>query len=187
MYQYAPIAVFDPLEVADDYGPRINGDKWHGGVDYNSNTHANDNDRGDLIIALESGKIRGEMNTGYKRLFVNGTHNFGYGHMFWGQQSQTQSGGCFLRSMLDPNSNRWATIIIADGDTSAIGLVPGSVIFGNDTLVVRDSILAGQPIGPIGGSIGSDNNPGNLGPHLHLYSNPYGIISTNDEITKNPL
>ncbi len=188
IYHYGAVSAYQAVKIADDYGPRIDGDKWHGGIDFNSNSDASgDDDRGDLIIAIETGQIRGELNQGYKRLFVDGTHNFGYGHLFWGSQGNTQSGGCFLREILPSGSNDWAIVIILNGDTTAIGPVTGDLIFAGDTLTVRDSIMAGEPIGPTGSSKGSDNNPGDLGPHLHLYSNPDGSSSTNDEITKNPL
>ncbi|MFQ6610746.1 MAG: hypothetical protein ACE5D7_08105, partial [Fidelibacterota bacterium] len=183
-YQYGAVTEYEAIKVADDYGVRIDSDKWHGGIDYNSQEtgEGGAGDRGDLIIAIEGGTIGGQLDAGYKRLFVNGTHDFGYGHMFWGSQSNTQSGGCYLRKLMQ-STDDWAIVLVVDGDTMAIGPDAGDVLFGGDTLTVQTTIEAGKPIGPTGGS--SDGSE--LGPHMHLYSNPDGSISTNDEITKNPL
>lgn len=183
-YQYGPVLEYEAFKVADDYGVRIDSDKWHGGIDYNSQEDGEpgDGDRGDLIIAIEGGTLGGQIDAGYKRLFVNGTHDFGYGHMFWGSQSNTQSGGCYLKTILQ-SLDDWAIVIVVDGDTTAIGPDAGKVLFEGDTLEVKNTIEAGESIGPTGGS----SNLSELGPHMHLYSNPDGSTSTNDEIPKNPL
>lgn len=64
IYHYGPVTDYDANLVADDYGPRmipksgVQVYDWHGGIDYNSNSSAqNDDDRGDLIIAIEGGTI----------------------------------------------------------------------------------------------------------------------------------
>ena len=88
-----------------------------------------------------------------------------------------------MREVLPLDSDEWAIIIILNGDTTAIGPETGDVIFAGDTLTVLDSVFVGNPIGPTGGS----SNGNELGPHLHLYSNPNGSSSINDENTKNPL
>ncbi|MEZ5030202.1 MAG: T9SS type A sorting domain-containing protein [Saprospiraceae bacterium] len=184
IYIYGPDIEYNPLKVADDYGVRNEGDKWHNGIDYNSEEGGDtEKDRGDLILAIEEGEIGGRLVAGYKRLFVNGAHNFGYGHLFWRTQSNTQSGGCYLKELMFPNIGRWAIVQVIDGDTTAIGPDPGKVFFGSDTLNVATTIAAGDPIGPTGGSGDSKEYP----PHLHLYSNPNGSTSTNDEVPFNPL
>lgn len=183
-YEYGIASDYQSRLVADDYGPRqINSDlyDWHGGIDFNS--AIGDGDRGDLILAIEPGQIPGALAPGYKRLFVNGDHNFGYGHLFWGQQSNTQSGGCFLKEMiLQPG--QYATVIKLDGDVYTIGPNVGSVEFEGEILEVSTQISSvGDPIGPTGGS----SNGGEYYAHLHLYSNPGGNSSTGKNITKNPL
>ena len=197
-YQYSSTTTeFPAILVADDYGPRYKDccakkPDWHGGVDFNGTGQ----DLGDLIIALDTGEISGSLTLGYKRLFVdsgNG-HDFGYGHLFFGEQNRLQSGGCYLKRMIGLNIDDWA-IIIVNGDTTAFGPDAGYVMFGGDSIQVIDRIEnIGDPIGPIGGSVGpyTDKTTGqlygtNLGAHLHLYSVPAGSNSTSDAITKNPL
>jgi len=170
--------------VADDYGPRQNGADtydWHGGIDYNSG--GGNADMGDLILAIRGGTITGTLGHGYKRLIVQaGGQNFGYGHLFTtGGGNSTlpdRSGGCWLS--LDEDNNRCIVMVI-DGDTTAIGTVAGTVSFDGKSFSVSNTIAAGAPIGPTGYSAL------NSGAHLHLFSEPNGLTSVHDTVTKNPL
>jgi hypothetical protein len=169
--------------VADDYGPRQNGNNlydWHGGIDYNSGP--GNTDMGDLALAIRGGTIKGSLGPGYKRLVVEagGGENFGYGHFFISDQGNLplRSGGCWL--LLDEEGNR-CIVMTLDGDTTAIGPMGGSVNFDGKIFPVSNTIVAGAPIGPTGYS-GLQS-----GAHLHLWVNPDGSISTHDTVTKNPL
>lgn len=186
VFTYGNAAEYPVNLVADDYGPRQNGTDiydWHGGIDYNSG--AQSSDMGDLILAIRGGTITGSLGTTYKRLIVQagvGGPNYGYGHLFISDGNNALpliSGGC--RLMLMNNNVDRCIVMVIDGVTTAIGSVSGTVTFQGNIIPVSNVIAEGDPIGPTGFSgLGA-------GAHLHLFSNPDNSVSTDDDVTKNPL
>ncbi len=184
-HSYNPIPLtFNPNEIADDFGPRSDDYDWHGGIDYNGDGQNTDRDDwGDIMIALENGRINGNISgQGFKYIFVDGVHNFGYAHMFRTLRPQASqiAGSSFLGEMLNQN-NVFCIIMVINNDTTVIGPDPGLVLFGGDTLSVSTRINNSHPyVGPVGYS-----GLGCCPSHLHLYSTSRN--STHDRTTKNPL
>lgn len=189
-YYYDKVQEYQTKKIASDYGPRHlsanNPYDWHGGIDYNSqkNNEGANGDKGDLILALVGGTIYWEVESNYKRIYLDGAeHDFGYGHIFRSGTGFTsmRSGGCVLKKMLPPQHLRSAMV---RPDGTAIGQDTGRVVVGIDTVQVSTTVAAGDVIAPTG------NSGGNYKYHLHLYSFPKGNgnhFNNSDNITKDPL
>jgi len=189
-YYYGTAQEYQTKKIASDYGPRHlsvnNPYDWHGGVDYNSqkNNEGPNGDKGDLILAIVGGTIYWEVESNYKRIYIDGAeHDFGYGHIFrsgTGFESM-RSGGCVLKKMLPPQHLRFAML---RPDGTAIGQDTGRVVVGTDTVQVSTTVAAGEVIAPTG------HSGGNYAYHLHLYSFPNGSgnhFNNSDNVTKDPL
>lgn len=197
-YTYGPIVNFATHDVSSDYGPRSVYD-WHGGVDYTA--AGGDEDRGDLIIALDGGTVRLHVTGQYKWIGIVGENrNFGYGHIFRRHDDDDPyynftSGECALRFMMGENCSRVAIIVpVFNADNQVVGHsaygepIEGCIAqveFEGQILPVNTNINAGDVVGPIGDSY---NSLTPLAAHLHLYSFPdVATGNITDGHTKNPL
>lgn len=188
---YGNAVNFPANGIADDFGPRDLGDDWHGGIDYNSNMNDGNNDKGDLILAPNSGTIVnvnyliGEDNDGFKYIvFDAGNFRYLFGHVFYNTNDAweiTENEQTIVaKRMESPNEESWAMIIPYNNETMYIGQVDGSVEYNGEIFAVSNNISAGQPISPIGIS-------GNVGAHLHLNTIPDSEDSYDDNHNRNPL
>jgi hypothetical protein len=189
-YYYGTVQEYKSKKIASDYGPRHlsvnNPYDWHGGIDYNSQktSEGPDGDKGDLILAIVGGAVYWEVESNYKRIYIDGAeHDFGYGHIFRSGTGFTsmRSGGCVLKKMLPPQHLRFAMV---RPNGTAIGQDTGRVVVGIDTVQVSTTVAAGEVIAPTG------NSGGNFKYHLHLYSFPNGSgnhFNNSDNVTKDPL
>ena len=174
-YSYDAEAEVVRNRTTHDYGPRdktVNGVydayDWHGGIDYNTVSPFNGQDRGNIGLAVEGGTI---VETGLSGsthfIVVNGTHKTAYVHI-WDGCSSIHDGathyyeGCIVKPMDGNNSSQWALIFRINGAYSAIGSVknfPATVTFSdngtNQTINVTDYVAAGSPVAPIGTSCSS--------------------------------
>lgn len=203
--QYAAQSSYPTLGIADDFGSRQNGNDlydWHGGIDYNDTDI--DGDIHDLIIAVENGRVHGNMLSGTSPKYVvieGADHNFNYLHLFHdgtiiGNAYQT-SGGCELRRPDPPYDmgDYWTIIFEVFGTISAIGNIPNNVnatvsspnYINGTPIPISNSVTNTFPmIGPVGNS-GMDSNM-YIGVHCHLGLTPsYIDIPWNDNTAKNPL
>lgn len=159
-------------KTSHDYGPRdktVNGvtDKydWHGGIDYNTASPFNGQDRGNIGLAVEGGTVQLDGLAGTTHfIVVSGAHKTAYVHIWDGCESIHDGGthyyeGCILKPMDSDNSDRWALIFRLDGIYSAIGPVkkfPATVTFTDKgkshTISVTDQVSEGDPVAPIGTS-----------------------------------
>lgn len=174
-YSYDAEAEVVRNRTTHDYGPRdktVNGVydayDWHGGIDYNTVSPFNGQDRGNIGLAVEGGTV---VETGLSGsthfIVVNGTHKTAYVHI-WDGCSSIHDGathyyeGCIVKPMDGNNSSQWALIFRINGAYSAIGSVknfPATVTFSdngtNQTINVTDYVAAGSPVAPIGTSCSS--------------------------------
>jgi len=125
-------------DIVSDFGPRRLGERsatefrydWHAGVDLSSwEFGSSDEDRGDAIVAIEGGSTRIEASGGYKYLIVNGTRNFGYGHIFH-SSGIPQRSGAFVLTLMDNSNNLYAIVNTQTGD--AFGDEEGTVTLNLD-------------------------------------------------------
>ena len=213
LHDYGTATPFFPNNlVADDFGPRqLNRTQtnngvttiihdpynWHGGIDFNGPNP----DVGDLILAIEGGTVHSSgVNTGgFKWISVIGAHNISYEHI--GTDGLINGagllvGGCRIKHLDSPPDHPvddWAIIFQINGAYNAIGSINNaSVTFKDEhgvsrTLVVHNTVAAGQPIAPLGGS-------GHYEPHAHIQG--MSALSANgnilnpgisDAYAKNPL
>jgi PKD repeat protein len=177
VHQYGNVVEFPHNGIAEDFGPRQilvnNGTiyyeyQWHGGVDYNSVQNDNNNDLGDIIIALENGDITpyGVTNQNTKYIAVEGAHNIRHVHIFEGgtinQGQMMTTGGGIIKYMNAPYNDSWAIIFQVNGNYSAIGPetpTQGTVTFIDETsnqltLNVNSNVVAGDPVAILGNSSG---------------------------------
>lgn len=204
IHQYGTSTEFPTTEIADDFGPRqlkknsytFKEYDWHGGVDYNSNINDGNNDFGNLLLAVEGGNILEDgvlASEGYKRIVVEGEHNFAYVHIFKGGSVPSNGmkvGGCILKYLNSPYDNTWVIIFQINGSYTAIAPHkdypngPPVASFTDDsgdlqTISVETSVSQGDPVAPLG-------NSGTLGAHLHLQISTQGV-SISDGYAKDPL
>jgi hypothetical protein len=180
---------FEARDVVSDYSMRIcpGCTIWHKGVDYSSFTWGNGNaDRGDAILATESGTISliRQGNANFIYVIINGTHDYGYGHLFRSEFITTTNylkSGKFIIKRCD-NLNNLAIIdleqCIAYSDVNGARVtIPGLLKCPNNQTVftTTNQINAGDELGPIGDS------GGNFEPHLHLYNMKGDFIDPNNE------
>lgn len=171
--------VFPNDMVADDYGPRI-GDRWHSGIDYNAPGGIDQNDLGDLILAIEGGKVSSTSNvntSGLKWITIEGVHNIAYEHI--GRcgpisiNNGQLTGGCRIKNLdITPQvlTDDWAIIFQINGNYHAIGPINNSKVTFNDeagvsrTLLVSNTVAQGAPVAPLGNSCKSPP----YDPHAHI-------------------
>ncbi len=196
-YDSTPTA-YVSSDVTSDYGPRDLGSPshsrydWHGGVDYSAQVL--DDDIGDGIIAIVGGTIHTLRigNRGYKYIFIDGDHDFGYGHMFTSDDPTrtsnytAKSGNFFIKLRIGGIYDIEMDYVLITQDNRALSTISGYEVIHpitHDTLITTNVVNAGETIGPIGNSIST----GRVTAHLHLYAFENNNFSTDDSITKNPL
>ncbi|MDX2135123.1 MAG: T9SS type A sorting domain-containing protein [Saprospiraceae bacterium] len=179
VHTYDTAVLFPNDRVADDYGPRT-GDPWHSGIDYNAPGGDDQNDLGDLILAIEGGKVSStsNVNTGsLKWITIEGTHNIAYEHIgecgdISGDGEYT--GGCLIKNLDEKPKNlrdNWAIIFQINGNYHAIGPVDSSKVTFKDeagvsrTLTVSNTVAQGAPVAPLGNSC-DPKEP--YEPHAHI-------------------
>lgn len=197
-----------PEDVASDFGPRkIPKYDWHGGVDYSPLT--GNQDRGYTLLAIENGTISYIHNLagiGFKYLRIDGTHHYGYGHIFTSNAGIQELGDFKLVKLLAPHSSQFAiyntktqtlfhTCKINANDIA--NCTNYKYLNGTDTITATNQVTTGSEIGPMGTSIDGRLPNGNKNPdaaveaHLHLYN--FGTANNNtasdvrDGNTLNPL
>lgn len=178
VHSYGTAFNFPNNLVADDYGPRT-GDPWHSGIDYNAPGGDDQNDLGDLILAIEGGKVSSTSNvntSSLKWITIEGTHNIAYEHIGeCGDISDGEyTGGCLIKN-LDGDSikgrNDWAIIFHINGNYHAIGPINNAKVTFKDeagvsrTLTVYDTVAQGAPVAPLGNSCKKEPP---YDPHAHI-------------------
>jgi hypothetical protein len=166
-FSYLSAQEYSTSNVTSDFGARrLNSDPydWHGGIDYSIPSSY---DRGDAIIALDSGTIKylNQNASGIKSIAIEGDNiNYGYRHLFHNNNlpsvnSQFKSGNFIFKKV--NNFNRYA--IINFQTNKAYGTHSDDIVTWNGTdYDVQNIVYQGDLIAPVG-----DSN-GNFGVHLHV-------------------
>ena len=169
IYSYnTPAIEYPTLGISHDFGPRNYDDGWHGGIDYNSG--GENSDRGDLVLAIEGGKVRLSANKSLKYIVIEKIpkpttdyHEFGYLHLFRSSTTLPQrSGNCILTYMDGVNNDKIAMIRPSLTSSAATAIstsapVGATVTHLNNTYLVTNLVQGDEIIGAMGSSTGDNN------------------------------
>ena len=163
-----PAIEYPTLGISHDFGPRNYDDGWHGGIDYNSG--GENSDRGDLVLAIEGGKVRLSANKSLKYIVIEKIpkpttdyHEFGYLHLFRSSTTLPQrSGNCILTYMDGVNNDKIAMIRPSLTSSAATAIstsapVGATVTHLNNTYLVTNLVQGDEIIGAMGSSTGDNN------------------------------
>ncbi|MFH2142677.1 MAG: PKD domain-containing protein [Bacteroidota bacterium] len=145
---------FTTNKITSDFGKRRgNLSHWHRGIDYGGIA------KGTRLLAISGGTVA-KIETGYVVLIIDGSIDFGYGHLFKNGSLPLVSGNMVL-TYLDNSTLHKAIIDLNTG--VAIGEIPGTATYNGTPYTVVTTVNQYDEIAPIGDS------GGNYPTHLHLY------------------